>query len=211
MAPKRRNGEHMRFLSMDSVIFTALGVVIGNRREAFQLARLQIMAYHLKWYTAGDMTEYPVFHFMLRILADYLKEPSIALQGAALKEPISNALFDLWRDPNTDVLIPVALAACDMHTWRTLPDGVKNFNEFSNGECTNTPIEILLLFKLRQLSGLHNPQLDHPLMNTPLGQLPDEVPFQPDDLIQRVRTRMESEGFDEVAIATEILSFPTPQ
>ena len=69
-----------------------------------------------------------------------------------------------------------------------------------------TPIEILLLFKLRQLIGLQNPVLDHPLMNSPLGVLPSEVVFEPDDIIRRVRDRMREDGYDEMEIYTKFMA-----
>jgi hypothetical protein len=87
------------------------------------------------------------------------------------------------------------LAACDEHTWRF----VDEFNSWSR-----LPVEILLLFKLRQKLGLSNPALDHPLMNTPLGSLPDEVPYAPDDLIARVLARMSRDHYDEESICRAI-------
>jgi len=58
----------------------------------------------------------------------------------------------------------------------------------------------LLLFKLRELRGLENPKIDHPLMDSSLGLLPREATIIQDDLIDRVRTRMEGDEFSEDAI-----------
>jgi len=62
------------------------------------------------------------------------------------------------------------------------------------------PIEILLLFKLRQFLGLQNPALEHPIMNPPFDILPANVAFEPDDLIRRVRERMIQDGYDEAQV-----------
>lgn len=67
-----------------------------------------------------------------------------------------------------------------------------------------TPLEILLICKLREELGLPNPKLDHPLMNTPLGQLPKEVPFAMDEVITAVMKRARAEGFDEKKVLSEI-------
>lgn len=174
-------------------------MVIGCKEQAFRLARVQIAAYNKT--TEGEFWEdanYPIFHFILRVLADYLNESPIIMRGEAKKEPILNALFEHWRDPDADSLVNLCLAACDFHTHRC---GNKTEHEFGD-HWVRTPIEILLLFKLRQLLGLSNPQLDHPLMNTPLGKLPEkEVTCEPDDLIRRVRERMMQDGYDEEEIA----------
>jgi hypothetical protein len=143
---------------------------------------------------------------MVRILADYLGESPRPLTGEPLAEPITNALFDLWREPDPDALVSVCLAACDFHTQRCRISGDFDFFEFSNSFWNRTPIEILLLFKLRQLLGLQNPKIDHPIMNTPLGKLPEQVvsfseiangPEGENDLLCRVRRRMMQDGFDE--------------
>jgi hypothetical protein len=63
------------------------------------------------------------------------------------------------------------LAACDAFDV---------FREFSNGTWSRTPLAILLVFKLRGLLGLRNPELDHPLMNSVLGKLPPDHQFVPD-------------------------------
>jgi hypothetical protein len=200
MKPMRLGGGAGVQMDLTFVPFTALGVVIGCKSEVFKLARLQIVAYRKGRYRYRVF--YPIFHFILRILADYLEEPQITLIGEPLTEPIFNALFDLWREPDAGALVDVCLAACDFHTQRCAVEKDGDWHEFTSWLWSRTPIEILLLFKLRQLIGLPNPQLDHPLMNTPLGKLPEkEVTCEPDDLIRRVRERMMQDGFDEEEIA----------
>jgi hypothetical protein len=185
-------------MDMKSVPYAALGVVTGAFNEAFRLARLQIYAYRNQYYIAID--RYPIFVFMLRLLADYLGEGGLKLVGEPAEEPIFRALFDHWRDPDADAIAELCLAACDVHTRRCAPGTSDQRNEFDAGAFMLTPVEILLLFKLRCLLGLENPGLDHPIMNTPLGKLPDEVGFRPDNLVSKVRRRMQQDGFDEVEI-----------
>ena len=166
---------------MSNVVFTALGVIIGCEPQAHRLARMQLAAFRRDYF--ADKCHYPIFNFVLRVMADYLNEPQLVLEGDALDEPILNALFDVWRHPDPAALEYIALAACDFHTHRIKAGKGKNFHEFENGDWTRTPFEILLVFKLRQKLRLRNPKLDHPLMNTALGQLPTEVPFEPDELV----------------------------
>jgi hypothetical protein len=182
--------------------YTALGVIIGCQDQAFRLARLQFVAYRKGAYHSDVL---PIFMFILRILADYLNEPALAPSSASQAEPIMTALFDCWREPDAGSLTELCLAACDFHTHRCRAKGSLLF-EFERSSWKYFPIEILLLFKLRQLIGLSNPVLDHPIMNTTLGKLPerevsfDEIAHGPDDLIYRVRKRMMEDGYDEDAI-----------
>jgi hypothetical protein len=187
--------------SLEKIPYTALGMVIGCRKEAFRLARLQLAA-HRKEYFSKAQEFYAGSHFILRLLADYLDEAPLVLRGEALSHPIYNALMEIWRQPDADALVHACLAACDEHTHRVVPN--KKSGEFCEfGQWMRTPVEILLLFKLRQLLGLSNPKLDHPIMNTPLGVLPPEVSFVPEDLIKRVRDRMMMDGYDEEAIVAD--------
>ena len=66
---------------------------------------------------------------------------------------------------------------------------------------------MLRVFKFRQLLGLENPKIDHPLMTSPLGKHPDEVGFMPDELIARVRSRMAQEGYDEQGLIAECCQY----
>ena len=201
MTPQRFEGQILQSMDRRKLSFTALGVIIGCKKEAFNLARLQLRAYRKHYYRSLE-GYHPIYHFMLRLLADYLGEPPLVLTGAPLAEPIFQRLFDLWREPVADTLLPVCLAACDFHTHRWVSMGDGEFtNEFSDTLFAYTPIEILLLFKLRQLIGLPNPVVDHPLMRTSLGVLPEEVAFEPSDLIKRVRARMMQDGYNESTIS----------
>lgn len=195
-------------LSLNDTPFAALGIILDSGERSFTLARQRIA--YFRELLKNEATEEcydllgvirlkaqaPIFHFMLRLLADYLNEPPHLLVGKALDEPIFVALLKLWRDPDPEALVPACLAACDFHTHRCWDE----FQEFAMDHWVYIPIEILLLFKLRQLLGLQNPTLDHPIMNSPLGVLPEEVRCEPDDLIRRVRERMIQDGYDETKI-----------
>lgn len=139
--------------------------------------------------------------FMLRLFADWVGDVSHAWPDYAYDEPIYETLLQYWRTPNPDDLVPCLLAACDRHTHQTQKDSLKKFFDFRNVGLTRTPIEILLLFRLREWEGLENPILDHPLMASPFGKLPPEQPIPPlDDLMSAVlkRAREDWPHYDEV-------------
>jgi hypothetical protein len=204
--PVRLGGRKLRSMSLSAVPFTAMGVAMGCEPEAFRLARMQLAAFRRDYFF--DRRFYPIFQFALRILADYLDEPPFVLEDEASDEPILTALFEAWREPNATALTQICLAACDHHTRRCKSDKGKHFYEFNGSNWPRLPIEILLLFKLRRMIGLENPQLDHPLMNTALGALPPEAPFEPGELIGRVRARLQEDGYDEQAIYDAVCATP---
>jgi len=99
--------------------------------------------------------------------------------------PVYSGILKRWRDPNPQVLMPWLLAACDRHTQESRCDAEKNAHDFGDQSLTRTPIEILMIFRLRQLMGLANPVVDHPLMESPFDCLPEtQPPFVPDELMQ---------------------------
>lgn len=202
--PKRFDG---RFLDGGEFLYlpyVALGMVIGCREQATTIAKLFIALAQRGYFRR--LGAWPCRFFILQLIADYLGEPQFPVQGRSLGYPTYIQLMDTWRVPDPQALAPLCLAACDLHTHHAYkqPDGEPG--EFDNMEWIYTPIEILLLFKLRQLIGLENPVLDHPLMNTALGVLPEETAFEPDELVKAVRARMVVDGFDEAAIVKRILN-----
>lgn len=147
--------------------------------------------------------------FMLRLFADWVGDVSHQWPEYAYDEPIYETLLQHWHTPNPDDLVSCLLAACDRHTYQTQKDSSKKFFDFHNVGLTRTPIEILLLFRLREWEGLANPCLDHPLMAAPFDKLPPEQPIPPlDDLMQAVlkRVREDWPQYDEVLSLEQLKS-----
>jgi hypothetical protein len=185
------------------VFYAALGMAMGFREHALRLVRLYVLAHRLECF--AHPLHMPAMQAILRIFTDYLGEPEIALKGEALTHPIYNALARHWRHPEAEPLVPLLLAVCDEHTRRTTR-GRKYETPVDFEFFARTPVEILLVFKLREELGLPNPKLDHPLMNTLLGVLPQEIPFEFDELLAPVVKRMRQDGFDEEVILADFVA-----
>jgi hypothetical protein len=115
-------------------------------------------------------------YFLLRLIADSQGKPRTG-DG----EPLFAALLAHWQTPDADALAPLLLAACDRHTHQAAKtDGPLKSQHIYY------PFEALAVLRLRLLRGLTNPPLEHPLMSTPLGALPEVTKFYTDELLEGV-------------------------
>jgi hypothetical protein len=199
--------QNCKKLTYKMVPFVALGVVAGDATEveaAFRLSRMLFQAQRKTFYGLGSC-KYPIFNFMLRLLSDHLGKGPMFVESHRDAAPIFNPLFEIWREPNAQRLVPGILHACDYHTHRFVSGEAEDYIEFNHGRWSRIPIEILLLFKLRQIRGLSNPQLDHPLMPATFPVRPDtSQPVKYDKLIADIRLKMKQDGFDEAAVESSM-------
>jgi hypothetical protein len=181
------------------VPFAALGMIIGDE-SAIPLVRMLIAAYRKGWYVRDD--RHPIYTFVMLLMADFIGESippdTPALLGGSPFAP----LLAQWRSAQPADIVPLCLAACDFHTTRC--DYYKD-TEFSLGHWCYTPVEIMLLMRLRSLRGLENPGFEHPLWTSAFSGVQSGVPTLSDELIERIEQRMRMDGFDEQFIIQGVL------
>lgn len=191
-----RLGEQLSTMDWQALPLVALGVVIGDP-SALPLARLLIAAARRGWYP--DDARYPVYIFIMLLMAAFLEEslPQVSA-GLPGDSPLA-ALLSEWRNPDPEVVQPLCLAACSFHTTRCRE---AEDVEFANGDWCYTPIEIMLLMRLRSLSGLPVVELEHPLWNRTFADAAiGSAPVVEDELIRRVEQRMSQDAYQEALIA----------
>lgn len=192
--------------------YVGLGMVFGCRTEAATLVRMIALIYERDPRLRPADIE-PLGFFMLRLMVDFLGETPPRISDYNRQFPTYLGLFDIWRDPDPQRIAPLCQAALDLHTHMGshLPSG--RFGEFNVPVWLYTPIEILLLFRLRQWLGLENPRLDHLLMTGPYASLPPEATFSYDPMVAQVLERWRQDGFDEAKIIDCVLNdrYPLPQ
>lgn len=204
--PIRHAGKHLRRLNSEGVFIIIEGILCGADEEAFNLAHAFLQAVAWKEYT--PLSNYHVANFILQLLSDYFEKkpvvirrnPINAMKGEFLPTPYFDELFSVWKTKNPQDLVPYLVSVCDCHTHHAFVGANGHHREFSSGSWSRVPIIPMLIFKLRSLRGLDNPEVDHPLMNTILGKLPVNMEFKPNALIMAVRKQMERDGFDEQVI-----------
>lgn len=212
MFPQRFAGRVLQRMHYSLLGFTALGLVGGCDEEALRLARVNLAAMRMTFY--DESSKFPMSCFVARLLADHLGQSIEAIRcdrvhmrkSEVRTDTVMDGLFNAWRDPDPAVLRPHLLAVCDVHTHHAFTGANAFQREFSNGMWTRVPIAALLVFKLRAMRGLANPDIEHPLMETVLGTLPRaSSAVVPDFLVESVKARMMQDGYDEQEIVDHYL------
>jgi hypothetical protein len=172
-------------------------LVLGWKEWAVDLAQRANWALDNEGFNdADDSAHRRTQHFVLRLIGDEQGWPTHIFPSCAFDEPIFNTLIEKWRDPNPAELSVPLLAACDRHTHQARINSNKACYDLPWMDEWYVPFEILSVLKLRELHGLPNPELDHPLMNTPLGRLPSPQPPYSDELLEGVLARAREEFAD---------------
>jgi hypothetical protein len=128
-------------------------------------------------------------HFVLRLVADWQgwppRQPTNGKDDRiAFDEPLFNALLANWRSTDLASVEFLLLAACDRHTQQSRTDSASKFFDMCNLEAYFDPFEVLSVLRLRELHGLDNPRLEHPLTASPLGRLPPVTEPYHDELLE---------------------------
>jgi hypothetical protein len=134
-------------------------------------------------------------HFVMRLICDWQGWPQYRVPPCAFEEPVFNELISHWRTDDLPLLTHLLLCACDRHTYeanfgsdsRCIYPDLMRFHLFYD------PFEIRLVLYLRKKLGLPNPEIDHVLMNTALGALPEPIPLFRDELIDAVMVKVRKE------------------
>jgi hypothetical protein len=144
--------------------------------------------------------------FLLRLVADWRGGLHHSWPDNLCGDPIYEAILAHWRDSNLSLLESYLLAACDRHIRESRYDTEEHFYDFNDDTLMRTPLEILAVLRLRQLLGLKNPALDHPLMTAPFDTLlENQVELNQGSLVESVLARIRSDwpDYDEVVSLRE--------
>jgi hypothetical protein len=98
-------------------------------------------------------------------------------------------VFDNWTHESG--YLKAMQVACDYHVKQMHEE--KGYSEFLGAPQDLLPVEILMIRRIREDHGLPNPEIDHPLMQTPLGKAPRTLPEVKDELLERVLAKAKKE------------------
>lgn len=137
--------------------------------------------------------------FMIRLFCSLVGDADFQWPSFAYDVPEYEFLIETWRESDPEALRPALIAACERHVAQSYRETEKTFYDFSS--YPRIPIEIMMLFRLREMMGLANLSIDHELFEAPFDRLPDTVHRIEDDELIRctlARLRVDWPDFDEV-------------
>lgn len=119
---------------------------------------------------------------IITIFSDWLGLPKPDLEKHALpKDPVWMHYAYHWREPDLEKFKEIVLQVCDVHIERiAITDKEFDSQEFDFNSPYEAlyPVEILFVLRLREMIGLTNPEIDHPLMNTPYAHITENVSIE---------------------------------
>lgn len=149
-----------------------------------------------------DTGHYPLYHWLLRICFDHWDIPFDAWSDPdedtphSLNQPVLNELFVHWRRADLLPMQEHIQWLCDFYTHRTRG---KQWYEFSNSHLlTRFPALILAWQRLREIRGLENPFIDHPLMQPTYARLQAAIPFCTDPVLEAALARLRREEMPDL-------------
>lgn len=168
-----------------------------------QEARLQaVLLYLLRLEEGRSWRDLPqVYRWVLSIAFSFWNiggEQEINVGGGAdgrtceddakLKEPLLVVLFRHWRDPDLTPLKPALHWLCDFYTHEL-------GGYFLDARL---PISILAWFRLREIAGLSNPVIDHPLMKPDYARLVPARSLYTDATLEAIVARLRREELPQL-------------
>jgi len=170
------------------------GIYLGYMANAMLNRGYQLVIQYRDWHDRGSA-------LMLRIFADWQGFEGHRFPPYAYDTPLYEGVLEHWRDADPAAVEPWLLALADQYTWESKPPSKSDGPNPDFASEAHFPLAILLILRLRQLMGLENPVLDHPLMAPPWDVLPEPIaPYPDDDLITGCLKRARSDWpeFDSV-------------
>ena len=194
----------LRVISWEDISETmAFCFLLGWHNEAIYEGNLAVSAlkngYHLE--LSYGKRHRQAQAFMIQLLASWQGRTKHNQPPILDDESIYRAILEHWRDRNAETLTKLLLEACDRHVRESHYDTDETFFDFCDDSVMRTPLEILMVFRLRERSGLDIPVLEHPLMERPFDGLVPPRPLLDDDpMMQAVLARLRSDwsDFDKV-------------
>jgi hypothetical protein len=180
----------MRTISRQGLFYYTVGtvgncLVLGWHDWALSLAKRARESIGDSFFSTVQDKQRTQF-FLLRLIDDWQGNPEHTYPPAAYDDPLLSALLEQWRTPDPANIAQLLLAACDRHTHHAKHTSERSDPDFPTAAWWYDPFEIVSVLYLRKLEGLDNPVLDHPLLATPIGMLPDIVPKYSDELLDAV-------------------------
>ena len=154
----------------DQGLLLAKAFALGLVEEGEAIGRSSFIGLREGWFYGVERNYLTPF-----VLSVFAKWKNITLSKEEFPFVIPDGYAGLLQNLTADpaVIRPAINEACDFHLSRSKDHDDENTYEFSDPVYALYPVEILMVLRIRSILGVANPTAEHPLMNTPIAQLPD--------------------------------------
>ncbi|WP_246791934.1 hypothetical protein [Burkholderia perseverans] len=148
----------------------------------------------------------PLYRWMFQMCLDDLElsldEDSDDEINCRISEPVLDELLKHWCDRDLSPMRDYLIWLCDYYTHRTRRS---DWHEFQDDLLlTRFPALILAWQRLREIRGLENPFIDHPLMQPVYARLRPAMPFYTDPVLEATLARLRREGTPDLGTVPQL-------
>ncbi len=179
-------GRNLKMYRLGSNVgYLALAAAIGAMEVLERWTPLVVEAVRRGY--ALDGNHRGMLHFILRIWC--AARGVVYPDGDYPRYEVAEEVLRIWNTPDTELLGAWLVQLCNQHTRLSAS---RDFMDFAN-EFSHMPVDVLMLFRLREEIGLSNPVVDHPIMKFPWSRLWPVQAALPDELLAGVYQRLEQD------------------
>lgn len=178
-------GRNRRGCSIGTASWLGLAASVGAMEVAERWGPLLVGATRNGYLLDEDVRG--MQHWILRLWcrANGLDYPDIGYP----RYDVAEGVLAMWDTQDMEMLGTWLVQLCNLHTRLSAS---RQFMDFAN-VFSHFPVEVLLLFRLREQAGLANPEVDHSIMKFPWSRLWPIKPAEPDELLAGVYRRLETD------------------
>jgi hypothetical protein len=127
--------------------------------------------------------------FMVRLFCDWSAFPLPDTNEMASLGGYESLMMT-WRSKELDPIANAISKAADFHILRSRDSSNRESFEFDRTAFRAFPVEILAVSRLRAAMHLPEPSVEHPLLDSPLGQLVPVLGYEPDPIVNLAVEKM---------------------
>lgn len=163
----------------DHLMTMALSAIFHEEEAADRIGQycLRFATEPLRFVRDETLTLGPVAPFLLKLYCLWRGiDFELSEYGLQLLEPF-HTILEAWNDP--ELIQEAVCKLTDIHAWKSVnvlsADNDLIFG-LQSGIHKELPTEILFIQKIRNDLGLSVPKIDHPLLQSPIAQIPNPMP-----------------------------------
>ena len=168
-------------------LWLADAIPLGNAVAIESLGSCLLGGFQSKWFHPLEIKDTRVAPFILALYTQAYQRP---FPEDLRVTDLYTRLLRCWQSEDEAELTQALLAACDFHLECSRRESRARTYEFGDWEYAIHPVELLALYRLREMRGLSIPVINHSLMHTPMGRLYPVKVLPQNPLLEKVTAKL---------------------